>query len=151
MALERKVPDSLTAAVREEIAESGRAPCSFGIAMSKVSAKRWDTRADLYECLARARSHLEQDLRDPVKLPELAALVGVSPFHFQRLFKEFFGQSPHEFHRQRRLEWARSKIEDGMSVLEACVEAGFQSPSSFTRLFKRHFGQSPGSVKPSRG
>ena len=125
----------------------GRSPCSFGFAMSKVPAKRWNTRADLYECLARARVKLDEGFREPLCLTELASFAGVSPFHFQRLFKEFFGISPNERQRSLRLHAARELIESGMSVTEACYDVGFQSPSSFARFFKREFGVSPGRLK----
>lgn len=144
-----QTPRTLAAAIERHEKETGRAPCAFGIAMSRVPAKRWNTRADLYECLARARAHLDAHPKEPIRLSELAAWVGVSPFHFQRLFKEFFGVSPHDYLRRRRLEVARTLIErDGMSVVEACFEVGFQSPSSFTRLFKREFGAPPSAFKP---
>lgn len=142
--MDERTPNTLTGAVE------GRAPCAFGFAMSKVPAKRWNTRADLYECLARARAHLDQQFREPICLPELAAIAGVSPFHFQRLFKEFFGVSPNERQRTLRLNAAKDLIEKGMSVTEACFDVGFQSPSSFTRFFKREFGFSPVSLRAAK-
>lgn len=139
--MDKGTPKTLSGAME------GRSPCAFGFAMSKVPAKRWTTRADLYECLARARAHLDEHFREPICLPELAAYVGVSPFHFQRLFKEFFGVSPNERQRSLRLQAAKALLESGTSVTEACFEVGFQSPSSFTRFFKREFGESPSAVR----
>lgn len=115
--------------------------------MSRVPAKRWETRADLYECLARAREHLDAHFDSPICLPDLAAIVGVSPFHFQRLFKEYFGRSPNEHQRHRRLLEAKRLIEGGMAVTQACFEVGFQSPSTFTRMFRRAFGHPPCQAK----
>lgn len=140
---EEGIPRTLSGAIR------GRDPCSFGFAMAKVPAKRWNTRADLYECLARARSKLDEGFREPLCLVELAAYAGVSPFHFQRLFKEFFGVSPNERQRVLRLHAAKELIEKGMGVTLACFEVGFQSPSSFARFFKREFGVSPSSLRNS--
>jgi AraC family transcriptional regulator len=141
-------PNSLAEAVREHVRVTGRSPCSFGFAMAKVPAKRWATRADLYECLARARAHLDERFAQPLCLADLARVAGVSPFHFQRLFKEFFGQSPNEHQRRMRLCAARDLILNGMSVTEACFEVGFQSPSSFSRFYKREFGVPPANAKP---
>jgi AraC-like DNA-binding protein len=141
-------PRALAEAVRHETEATGRAPCGFGIAMSRVPAKRWTTRADLFDCLSKARKHLDERFAEPICLPDLAALVGVSPFHFQRLFKECFNASPNEYLRSRRLAEARSLIESGMSVTAACFEVGFQSPSSFSRFFKRAFGSSPSAFRP---
>lgn len=118
--------------------------------MSRVPAKRWNTRADLYECLKRAREHLDCHLSEPIPLQDLASNVGVSPFHFQRLFKEFFGGSPNEYVRTRRLARARELIQSGMGVTEACFEVGFQSPSTFTRFYRREFGESPSQARSAR-
>jgi AraC-like DNA-binding protein len=131
-------PNSLAEAVREHVRVTGRSPCSFGFAMAK----------DLYECLARARAHLDERFAQPLCLADLARVAGVSPFHFQRLFKEFFGQSPNEHQRRMRLCAARDLILNGMSVTEACFEVGFQSPSSFSRFYKREFGVPPANAKP---
>jgi AraC-like DNA-binding protein len=135
-------PETLSAAVQSQ-AQEGRQPCAFGIAMSRVPAKRWNTRADLYECLARARNHLDSHFREPINLSELATIAGVSPYHFQRLFKDFFGLSPNGHQRKLRLMAAKDLFKEGMSVTEACFEVGFQSPGTFTRFFKKEFGISP--------
>jgi AraC-like DNA-binding protein len=143
-------PETLSVAVQDHKQNPGRGPCAFGFAMSKVPAKRWNTRADLYECLARARSVLDEQFREPLCLSDLSAHAGVSQFHFQRLFKEFFGVSPNERQRSLRLQAAKELIEKGMSVTEACFDVGFQSPSSFTRFFKREFGVSPVSLRTAK-
>jgi len=145
--VENPEPTTLSAAVREHVEASGRSPCAFGIAMSRVPAKRWNTRADLYECLKQAREVLDLHFSEPIPLRTLAANVGVSPFHFQRLFREFFGVSPNEHVRRRRLERAKALIESGTGVTEACYEVGFLSPSTFTRYFRREFGLSPREVR----
>ena len=144
----KQTPETLSAAIQVHIRE-GRAPCAFGIAMSKVPAKRWNTRADLYECLARARAHLDEAFREPIDLPHLAAIAGVSPYHLQRLFKEFFGASPNEHQRKLRLAAARALIESGTPVTDACFEVGFQSPSSFARFFRREYGIAPSELHRS--
>jgi len=138
------------AAAFETHAHEGKLPCSFGIAMSRVPAKRWNTRADLYESLSRSRAHLESNFVEPLNLQALASVAGVSPFHFQRLFKEFFGSSPSQYRRKLRLSYARKLIDSGMSITEACFEVGFQSPSTFARLFRREFGCSPSQCAPTR-
>lgn len=142
-------PETLSRAL-ESFVQSGKSPCAFGIAMSRVPARRWDTRADLYECLAKAKSALDRDFREPIKLAELSRLVGVSPFHFQRHFGEFYGMSPSAYRRSLRLREARALIAQGSSVVEACLDVGFQSVSTFTRYFRREFGESPSGVKQPR-
>lgn len=42
-----------------------------------------------------------------------------------------------------RLEQARTRLQNGTTVKEASLEAGYPHPSHFSRAFKKHFGQPP--------
>lgn len=60
-------------------------------------------------------------------LRELAERAGISPFHFQRLFKAALGVTPKQYalaHRQRRL---RERLAERASVTDALLDAGFES------------------------
>ena len=75
--------------------------------------------------VARARSYLDDHLDRRVTLNDLAAEIGASPFHLQRVFTRTFGVSPRAYVEARRLERLRSAR--GRTVLEAAYEAGFGS------------------------
>lgn len=64
-------------------------------------------------------------------LQQLAARIGISSFHFHRLFKQATGLTPKQYalaHREQRL---RKALSTGNSVTDAIVEAGYQSNSRF--------------------
>lgn len=122
------MPDlSLFEAMREETGRTGAAPCSLAIAMSRVPAKRWGTRSDIFDGVLAARAALERGLTDPICLDDLARIANMSKFHFLRAFKATYGTTPHDLLTRLRLDLARSLlVTSRMSVAEVCVEVGFR-------------------------
>ncbi len=62
-------------------------------------------------------------------LGDLAARVGLSPSHLQRVFTAHTGVSPRQFHAACRAEEFRRALRDGRDVTSATYEAGYGSPS----------------------
>jgi AraC family transcriptional regulator len=77
-------------------------------------------------------------------LAELAALCGVSVYHFARSFRAQLGCAPFEYQRALRLEKARELLRDSDLAIEAVgIAVGIESASNFARLFRRSAGLSP--------
>lgn len=78
-----------------------------------------------------------------LKVTELAAEAGISPGHFQRVFKKITGITPKEYvskvHSRRFLE----ALENGSSVTEAVYLAGYSGPSRAHEQMKSDMGMSP--------
>ncbi|WFS62169.1 bifunctional DNA-binding transcriptional regulator/O6-methylguanine-DNA methyltransferase Ada [Pseudodesulfovibrio thermohalotolerans] len=85
---------------------------------------------------------IEQTIRDdaPPPLAVLAEDAGLSPSHFQRLFKARTGISPKEYARAMQDERVRRALAQGRSVTEAIHGAGFGSPSRFYERAARTMG-----------
>ncbi len=64
-------------------------------------------------------------------LTRLAARVGVSPYHFQRRFKQIVGVSPREYADACRLQRLKRGLRSGSRVTAAMVDAGYGSSSRF--------------------
>jgi AraC-like DNA-binding protein len=80
----------------------------------------------------------------PISLPNISAHANLSPYHFLRLHKLAYGETPHEFVTRLRLERAKTLLARGdRSVTEACFEVGFSSLGSFSALFRGRVGLSP--------
>lgn len=67
----------------------------------------------------------------PIPLADLAAGVGYSPAHFQRLFVQVMGLSPAAYARALRRERAGEALDMGLPVAEAIYAAGYSGPSRF--------------------
>lgn len=76
-------------------------------------------------------------------LTELAAVAGMSPFHFARIFQRVIGVPPHRYLILRRLDAATEYLAAGMSVTETCFAVGFENVSHFIRSFHRAYGLTP--------
>ena len=74
---------------------------------------------------------------DTLDLDTLAAAVGISKFHFHRLFKAQAGITPKAYAAARRAARVTQQLDSGASVTDAIYAAGFQSSGRFyagTRL-----------------
>ena len=94
----------------------------------------------------RVRAVCERFERDYVyehSLASLGRMVGMSPYHFARVFRELTGTPPHRRLLEIRLQHAAERLRDGCSVTETCFAVGFSNLSHFIRLFRRRFGTSP--------
>jgi len=68
----------------------------------------------------------------------------LSPFHFHRLFRSTFGETPHDFLTRRRMDHARHLLASGeMTVTEVCLEVGYSSLGSFSSKFQSVVGVPP--------
>ncbi|MFN3352246.1 MAG: helix-turn-helix transcriptional regulator [Brevundimonas sp.] len=100
--------------------------------------------------LAALKEHVETGLHRRLTTLELAAVAGLSPFHFARAFKTSMGASPAEWIRLRRLTVAQKLLEDGSrSITDVAAAVGYESPSRFARLFRNATGMTPSRFRRS--
>lgn len=93
-------------------------------------------------------SHMKEILDyhadDPQKLQEALNQLPMTPHHFNQLFKNRYGLTPHAYVLNKRLEKAASMLKaSSQSVLDIAMAAGFGSISSFYASFRRVYGMSP--------
>jgi len=105
---------------------------------------RRSTRIEIYHRLALARDFIEASVDKPITLSDYSRVACLSPHHFLRLFKQVYGETPHQFLTRLRLKCALDLLQSTeISVTEICFLVGFESLGSFSTLFKRHYGRSP--------
>lgn len=97
--------------------------------------------------VAEAKALLDSALSEPPSLEQLAAAVGLSPFHFARVFRQATGMPPHAWLKQRRLDRARGLLKAGCAPLEVAMQLGFSDQSHLGRQFKQAFGVTPGDYR----
>lgn len=90
------------------------------------------------------REAIEAGLDGPLSLPELAAIAGLSPFHFLRAFRDAVGSTPHAYVQARRVARAKRLLAAGLSPAEAAAGAGFADQSHLNRWLYRTHGTTPG-------
>ncbi|MFG1465124.1 AraC family transcriptional regulator [Xanthobacter sp. DSM 24535] len=91
-----------------------------------------------------ATTFMEAHLAEPFDLKCLAQAVGMSEFHFSRLFKKATGLSPSLYFIRQRVAKAQQLLQEtGASVIEIGMAVGYSSPSHFAQIFRRETGVSP--------
>jgi len=94
--------------------------------------------------LRRVVDLLEIHLDEEFSLNRLAREVGVSEFHFCRLFKKTTGFAPSRYFIRMRMEKARRLLrETTKNVIEVGLDVGYSSPSHFAQIFRREVGVAP--------
>ncbi|MCE8547602.1 bifunctional transcriptional activator/DNA repair protein Ada [Ruegeria pomeroyi] len=73
--------------------------------------------------------------------------MGLDPSTVRRSFKRQFGQTFLDMARQARLQAGLTTLADGGRVIDAQIEAGYESPAAFRAAFARHLGLPPGSFR----
>jgi AraC-like DNA-binding protein len=86
---------------------------------------------------------LHADLTREWRLNELAALAGLSPFHFQRAFKAAYGISPHQWRIALRVAEAKRLLARDVSAAEVAAAVGLVDQAHLTRRFAGMYGVTP--------
>ena len=86
----------------------------------------------------RLQAFVEEHLSQSIRLADLSGVVGLSVPHFSRAFRLSFGQPPHLYVIQRRLERARRlMLTSDIALSELAIVCGFNDQAHFCRLFRR--------------
>ena len=94
--------------------------------------------------LRRVLQYMVEHLEDDIGLDDLAAVAGLSVFHFTRMFANRMGMPPHRYLGQMRLERAKTLLALGrLSLAEISCACRFSSQPNFSRAFRRATGTSP--------
>lgn len=87
---------------------------------------------------------IERSTPSELSLQRLAAVAGLSRYHFLRTFQQVTGLTPHQYIKRARLRSAAVRIADKRSkVIDAAYGSGFGDVSNFNHAFKAEFGEAP--------
>lgn len=97
-----------------------------------------------FQLVAQVAENIENNIAEEINIALLASELGLSPWHFQRLFKSIVGDSLGNYLRGRRLtKGAELLIESELDIIDIAAEVGFNSHEAFTRSFKKQFEITP--------
>jgi len=87
--------------------------------------------------------YMQAHLGDRVVLDDLAAVAGLSPFHFLREFQAQYHVTPHQMLMARRLYAAKQWLAQGIAPAQVAAMAGLTDQAHLTRAFGRRYGVAP--------
>jgi AraC family transcriptional regulator len=94
--------------------------------------------------LLRVNAYMNDNLDKDLKLAEIAATIGMSPYHFARAFKRSTGLAPHQYLVARRMAFAKSLLRDtDLPISEVAHRVGCPNQSHFSTLFHRAAAMTP--------
>ena len=96
-----------------------------------------------YKVIRRAIDQLDS-AEEPVSLDSIAAEMGMSPAHFQRLFSKWVGVSPKRYQQYLTLGHAKTLLRERFTTLEASHAVGLSGSGRLHDLFLRWEAMSPG-------
>jgi AraC-like DNA-binding protein len=98
--------------------------------------------------LCQARELLRDVHGHPRSVRQVARATGLSSFHFIRLYKAVFGETPNQCQIRARLARARQLLAlSDLPVTEICMEVGYSSLGTFSEIFTRKVGMSPSAFR----
>lgn len=103
-----------------------------------------------YTRIESAIHYLAENAQDQPELSQIAQEIGLSEYHFQRLFTRWAGISPKKFLQYLTLTHAKQRLSQSVSVLDATFDVGLSGPSRLHDLFINFQQVTPGEYK-SRG
>ena len=97
-----------------------------------------------WEQIQKTLEVIEENLKQPPDINELAKTAALSPFYYQRLFSRLVKKPVAEYIKQRRLSVSLPLLAEGEDrILDIAMNLGFSSHEHFTRCFKESFGLTP--------
>jgi AraC-like DNA-binding protein len=94
--------------------------------------------------LSAALAYIDDHLDQPLRVPDLAARAGLSPFQFDQRLRALFGLPAGQYLSWRRIGRACDRLRHGEAPLsELALECGYADQAAFTRQFRKSVGLTP--------
>ena len=100
-----------------------------------------------YERVERAIGFIRSNIEQQPDLNTVASHIGLSPYHFQRLFQRWAGVSPKRFLEYLTVERAKNMLRQSSSVLDASLQSGLSGPGRLHDQFVSIEAVTPGEYK----
>jgi len=94
--------------------------------------------------IVKSKIYIDDNLNSDLTVDLISQQAFFSIYHYIRLFKIIYGQTPYQYLKEKRIDAAKQKLTTtDLPVMEICFECGFDSIGSFSTLFKSITGLSP--------
>lgn len=98
---------------------------------------------DNYKQIEKAIKYIDDNFKEHPSIDEIAKNIGMSKFHFIRVFKEYVGVTPKQFLHCVTLNYAKEHIKESKSILDCSLDIGLSSSSRLHELFVNLIGVTP--------
>lgn len=89
-------------------------------------------------------AYIKDNYKEKIYVSDLAEQVNLNEQYFCRFFKKVMNRSPIEYVNEYRVKQSLRLLEDtNLSVMNVCLECGYNNLGNFLREFKKHTGTTP--------
>ena len=96
-----------------------------------------------YKQIEKAIKYIDENFKEHPSVEEIAKNVGMSKYHFIRVFKDYVGLTPKQFLHSVTLNYAKEHIKESKSILDSSLDIGLSSTSRLHELFVNLIGVTP--------
>ena len=96
-----------------------------------------------YNQIEKAIKYIDENFKSHPSIDEIAKNVGMSKYHFIRVFKDYVGLTPQQFLHSVTLNYAKEHIKESKSILDSSLDIGLSSSSRLHELFVNLIGVTP--------
>ncbi|AXX91075.1 6-O-methylguanine DNA methyltransferase [Malaciobacter molluscorum LMG 25693] len=100
-----------------------------------------------YNKIVKAIKYIDENFKEQPSIDIIAQHIGMSKYHFIRVFKEYVGVTPIQFLQSVTLNYAKEHLKESSSLLESSLDLGLSSPSRLHDLFVNIIGVTPKEYK----
>lgn len=112
--------------------------------IEKLPPIKLSTKTELYKRICRAKEFIDSAFTENITLEIISKEACLSKFHFLRLFKTVYKETPHQYLIRKRVARSLNLLRStDKSITEICFDIGFESVGSFSWLFRKNYGLSP--------
>jgi AraC-like DNA-binding protein len=138
----------LRSAIESSPSGSSRTTADVWSALWRIAGLTPATAETRHPAVATAIAHIEADLAQPLTVPDLARLAGVSHNHLTRLFQAETGSTVIAYIRRRRMTRARHLlVSSTLSIPAIAASVGIPDLQAFNKTCRRELGTSPRAVR----
>ncbi len=103
---------------------------------------------DWIQGFQRSVDYIEEHITEPIDIGNIARVMNISGYYYQKLFNVLCGFGVGEYIRNRRLALAGSELmATDERVIDIALKYGYDTPEGFTRAFTRFHGVPPSAVR----
>ncbi len=96
-----------------------------------------------YQLIEKAIKYIDTHFKEQPSIDVIAERIGMSKYHFIRVFKEYVGVTPKQFLHSVTLNYAKEHIKESRSILDSSLDIGLSSVSRLHELFVNLIGVTP--------
>lgn len=94
--------------------------------------------------LRQVKDFIDDQISTEITISDLAAVAGLSQYHFIRAFKDTVGLPPYQYVLSERVRRARGLLsKSDLSLRDVALAAGFSDASQLNRIFRKFVGVTP--------